>query len=748
MDRQAIEINRRKLRNVFEQILKENPQGVLKQRIWELVTQKLHQSVSPRDYGIRRMSHILEQFSDLFYRERRDSQTYLIPGSPDYIIMSSISDESDDSDMEFRMPSNQNYPPQSRSSMAPPPPKSTSVSRKQSPDDWKSSRTQRQVDKLMKLKANLVTLLKAENGAISKKNIWNIFNKRFLNPKTSDFGIKKMDEVFPFFQDVVKQDGEKIVLKQPTGSVSKVAAKSSTGLAWGQGVGAKDSWGVGATAANPAGSSNSNVQRFVSRSSSSDSLNSIDDYPNISGTSNDGVFSAQNLRSRDSSINSRDPNENILPAMRHGMRPDFEMPYVHGGGPVGERGGPMGGVGRPMGGIGGPMGGVGGPMGGVGGPMGGVGGPIGKMGGPMDERGAMMGGPQGLSMGGRGASVAGPQEFSRLSRQPVPLMSLFQQPVPAMGSYSQLRGMNTTGPPLVFLGSSKVASPAKGPEFVTPPLAMIHPSAASGLVQPPQGMGKRKESSDSAVMDTGPIQSDNRQSQPSSSTTRATKIEEDSFGKVPRPAVKKEVNVKPCVLNRGEYLSFDQIDSIAKDCIDILADAEEYVSPERIEQLLLKRFSRNSLRELNSNLRHTEQIKSINEHIRLLNKVNLYVHAFVKCRCICTVHELLHCMKEFTQDDTDFKSLRVGPIQKLPVVYDLFKFPAEAEVLEITTIDVLEHLRKYMDVKQKWVERLDMEDVMQYLVDHYGVDSAYELGLRIRSLPLSVQVTYGLTLDT
>ncbi|XP_041376442.1 protein NO VEIN-like isoform X2 [Gigantopelta aegis] len=803
MSRREIEANRRKLRNVFENILKENPHGILKQRVWEIASQKLHKPVSSRDYGIKKMLQMFDEFSDLFVEEERDGKTYLVPGSPEYIVVSSISDESEDSDMESAISEKLTSLLQNKPSASMPPPSMTSsvpknISPKKGLNDWQSSRTQRQVDKLKQLKNNLVKLLKAESGAISKKKIWNVYNKRFLNPKMSDYGINKMDEVFAFFNDVIKQDGDMIVLKQATGSASKGAAKPapkpSAGLQWGQGVGGNDKWGGGggaaATAAgDPFRNRKSTKQSFVPLSSSSDSLDSIDDYPNISRAPSrprERDLSAQSRGSRDSSLSSRDPEDTMHADMRHEMRPEVNVATHVYGGLVDRVGGPADRVGGPADRFGGPADRFGGPADRFGGPADRFGGPADRVGGPADRAGGLAGTAQGgglagAAQGGGSTGIQGGVPLRpTIALPPQPLMNLHFPPL-MMGSYSQLRGLNPMGQPLVFLGSKTMVPPAstRGADSVAPPSSMTRATAGSSLVQPPLGMSTQKDliqpemsvqkdliqpgmSVQKDLIQQGMIvQKDILQwgmsiqkepSEPAGSRPAqgipppavTNKNEEDQSenqsAKVPRPAAKKEVNVKPYVLNRGEYLSFDQIDSIAKDCIDILSDAEEFVSPQRIEQLLLKRFSRNNLRELNVNLRHIDQLKCINEHVRLLNKVNLYVHAFVKCRCICSVHELLQCMKEFAQDDSDFKSLRLGPIQKLPVVYDLFKFPAEAEVLEITTIDILEHLRKYMDVKQKWMERLDLEDVMQYMVEQYAVDSAYELGVRIRSLPLSVHM--------
>ncbi|KAK3086464.1 hypothetical protein FSP39_018803 [Pinctada imbricata] len=113
----------------------------------------------------------------------------------------------------------------------------------------------------------------------------------------------------------------------------------------------------------------------------------------------------------------------------------------------------------------------------------------------------------------------------------------------------------------------------------------------------------------------------------------------------------------------------------------------------------------------------------------------------MRIRSVCTLYELKECITEFAPDKKDFNQLHIGPVQCLPVVYKYFKFPTDmAEVPEITTVDILENLKHYLDKFNKWTDRLDLEDFLNYMVKEYNVENAYILGVRIRSLPLAAQV--------
>ncbi|VDI46757.1 Hypothetical predicted protein [Mytilus galloprovincialis] len=202
----------------------------------------------------------------------------------------------------------------------------------------------------------------------------------------------------------------------------------------------------------------------------------------------------------------------------------------------------------------------------------------------------------------------------------------------------------------------------------------------------------------------------------------------------------KELNVAPMRrMNRYQRPTTEQVENCAQECIEIIAESNSYVSQERIEKLLLQRFHVRNLMEIGP--RFIDQIGCVHEHNRIMAKINAYVQAFLKVRTICTLHELKDCLKEYAPGKSDFNKLNLGPLQRLPIIYQMFKFPTDIEEIpEITTLDVLEHLRNYLTKKQKWTDRIDLQDFMEYLVDQYDAEDAFQLGVRIRSLVLGVQV--------
>ena len=173
-----------------------------------------------------------------------------------------------------------------------------------------------------------------------------------------------------------------------------------------------------------------------------------------------------------------------------------------------------------------------------------------------------------------------------------------------------------------------------------------------------------------------------------------------------------------------------------------LSEAGEYVSTERIEQLLLRHYSAESLEEIS--IRRIEHIKCVGDLIRVLCKVNAYIQAFCKARSIGTLHELHLNLQDFCANSQTFETLKLGPLKKLPIVWEYFKLPEDAEILKIDTTDIFENLRNFLTEKELWQSRdlkKELEPFMMYLVQRYRVDSPYYLGVRISSLLLAVQVS-------
>ena len=188
------------------------------------------------------------------------------------------------------------------------------------------------------------------------------------------------------------------------------------------------------------------------------------------------------------------------------------------------------------------------------------------------------------------------------------------------------------------------------------------------------------------------------------------------------------------------FVSKDELDIVAKDCIERLTETKKYVSVENIENLLKQHYGVSSLSGIN--VSKIEHISSVNEHVRTQAKVNAYIQAFIKVRAIVTLYELGEALTKFVTNESDFESLQLGPLTEQPLIYQFFRFPSDSvQIPQITTADILENLRRYLTENNLWTNKTDLEGFMKYMSEMRGFQSPYELGVRITSIALAIQVT-------
>ena len=107
---------------------------------------------------------------------------------------------------------------------------------------------------------------------------------------------------------------------------------------------------------------------------------------------------------------------------------------------------------------------------------------------------------------------------------------------------------------------------------------------------------------------------------------------------------------------------------------------------------------------------------------------------------IATLYELNQSLADLGSKP-DFEELRLGPLLKQPVVYDMFKAPQGLPTVpHLTTIQILKHLEKYMTKEDLWRTKVDLKKFMEYLCEEYRCDTPYELGVRIQSIGLAISV--------
>ena len=113
---------------------------------------------------------------------------------------------------------------------------------------------------------------------------------------------------------------------------------------------------------------------------------------------------------------------------------------------------------------------------------------------------------------------------------------------------------------------------------------------------------------------------------------------------------------------------------------------------------------------------------------------------------ISTLHELSQSLPSLDDKD-EFQDLNLGPLVKQPAVYDFFKFPSDAEIPPVTTIQIMRQLKKYMEKEDLWSKKVDLKKFVEYLCEEFNCESPYELGIRIQSIGLAISVSREMTLN-
>ena len=123
--------------------------------------------------------------------------------------------------------------------------------------------------------------------------------------------------------------------------------------------------------------------------------------------------------------------------------------------------------------------------------------------------------------------------------------------------------------------------------------------------------------------------------------------------------------------------------------------------------------------------------------------MDLFVHAYVMVHSVSTLHEVSRSLADL-EEKPEFLYLRLGPLAKQPAIYQLFKFPQDAQVPRITTMQILKHLKEYMEKEDLWREKVKLDKFMEYLRSQYDCDDLYHLGVRFQGLglPISVSISY------
>ena len=123
---------------------------------------------------------------------------------------------------------------------------------------------------------------------------------------------------------------------------------------------------------------------------------------------------------------------------------------------------------------------------------------------------------------------------------------------------------------------------------------------------------------------------------------------------------------------------------------------------------------------------------------------------FIKVFCwhspITTLYELQRILNE-SENVSDFKELKMGPLLKHPEIIRLFKVPEDLETVpEITAYDVHCKLFKFLDKNKNKKSKTQLEDFLDFLSHTFSIESPLHICIRITSYALACQVRFTCSL--
>ena len=210
------------------------------------------------------------------------------------------------------------------------------------------------------------------------------------------------------------------------------------------------------------------------------------------------------------------------------------------------------------------------------------------------------------------------------------------------------------------------------------------------------------------------------------------------------PATTQSLRMTDTGGKRGPQPSTQLIKSLeaqAKDFARECVAKRTHVDSSRICQALLRERNAESFKALG--LRGHFDIPYIRELERLQKRVYETITAYCQVRATASLYELGKYLAQM-EEKKDFEELGLGPLLEQPPVYQYFK-PRRTLVAvpEITTRDVLEYLRSYMDTKDKWRGVIKITDFLKFMTRERGCEDPHELCVRVPSPGLSISVSLG-----
>ncbi|XP_065060085.1 uncharacterized protein LOC135687459 [Rhopilema esculentum] len=131
-------------------------------------------------------------------------------------------------------------------------------------------------------------------------------------------------------------------------------------------------------------------------------------------------------------------------------------------------------------------------------------------------------------------------------------------------------------------------------------------------------------------------------------------------------------------------------------------------------------------------------IPAIKEFSMTQRKVLCLIHSYCTAATIGTLHDLRDFICVVEKKDS-FEELRLGPLEKFPLVLFHFQFPPDVEIRKLTVVQVMKHLWHYSGTEGKG-KKIEIVKFLEYVAKKSGIDSVLETGVIINSIALAISV--------
>ncbi|XP_010673417.2 protein NO VEIN [Beta vulgaris subsp. vulgaris] len=179
-------------------------------------------------------------------------------------------------------------------------------------------------------------------------------------------------------------------------------------------------------------------------------------------------------------------------------------------------------------------------------------------------------------------------------------------------------------------------------------------------------------------------------------------------------------------------VTLDKIEAAIATVRHQFIQAADHISSSKLLQCALVKLQAHSLDSFGFQLHEVPSL----HHLTLIEaKINAFIRCYVAAHKIITVFDLQEalCKNEGIQK---FEELQLGPFIRHPLVMHYFALTKDVDqVYNISTEEVVNHLSLFLCKKY---DKVQIEDFVQFLANHYKVKNPLLLGLRIKSLGMHI----------